>query len=433
MNAGLALIVRRELKTVPKLMFAFVLVALMISAAYAPSVLPTLLWSDPTGAIDIALSANGQYVAAIVTDQVRFYGRSSSTPIWTGLIQDSLLGVAISADGNSVAASGFGGVYFWANARSLTGSTNPATWTSGVLGGPISRKCLAISGDGNYVLAGGTGPNVFYWAGAKTKSGTNTPTTWRTFVGGQVEAVDISSDGNYVAVAYNVAVGVNSVAYWKGATTLSGNNQAYAWHSTEPTGVVNSVAVSDDGNFVAAASYNGAVLYWANAKTLSDNPPSTWSSAVNSFWDLAMSSDGNSVIAGAVSPNMGVYFWGGATGRTGASQSPSWTHVTAGDVLRVVIDSAGDYMAALNDVTGPPRVYFFDGVGNLKWTYDPDNSGFGLSISGDGGTLAVGTLPPITSYLFETGFSTVIPPIRAIPDDYRDCPRATLSDSELNA
>jgi len=429
MEVGLALIVRRELKTVPKLMFAFVLVALMISAAYAPSVPPTLLWSDPTGAIDIALSANGQYVAAIVTDQVRFYGRSSSTPIWTESIQDFLQTVVISADGNSVAASGIGVVYFWANARSLTGSTNPATWTSASLGGPISRKCLAISGDGNYVLAGGTGPNVFYWAGAKTKSGANTPTTWRTDIGGRVEAVDISSDGNYVAVAYNSGVGVNSVAYWKGATTLSGNNQAYAWHSAEPTGVVNSVVVSDDGNYVAAASYNGAVLYWANAKTLSDNPLSTWSSAVNYFEDLAMSSDGNSVIAGAVSPNMGVYFWGGATGRTGASQSPSWTHVTAGEVLRVVIDSAGDYMAALNDILGPPRVYFFDSVGNLKWTFDPDDSGFGLSISGDGGTLAVGTQPPITSYLFETGFSTVIPPIRAIPDGYRDCPRATLSDS----
>ena len=42
-------------------------------------------------------------------------------------------------------------------------------------------------------------------------------------MGGQVEAVDISSDGNYVAVAYNAGVGVNSVAYWKGATTLSGS------------------------------------------------------------------------------------------------------------------------------------------------------------------------------------------------------------------
>jgi WD40 repeat protein len=409
------LLVRRELRIVPRLIFAFALIALMISAAYAPSVPPTLLWSDPTDVTDVALSANGQYVAAATVGEVRFYGRSSSTPIWTDSIQDALQGVAISADGNSVAASGVGGVYFWANARSLMGSTNPASWTSGLLGGPISQKCLDISGDGNYVLAGGTGPMVFYWAGAKTKSGIGIPTTWMESVGGQVEAVDISSDGNYVAVAYSSGVGnnrINSVAYWKGATTLTGVGQVYAWHSTEPTGTVDSVAVSDNGNYVAAASYNGAVLYWASAKTLSDNPLSTWSSAGNFFADLAISNDGNSVIAGALSPNMGVYFWSGAIGRTGGSQSPSWTYVTAGNVLRVVIDSAGDYMAAFNDIFVPPRVYFFNSAGSLKWTYDPDSTGSGLSISGDGGTLAVGTAPLSgTAYLFDTGFSTIIPPI----------------------
>jgi len=404
------LTVRRELKVVPKLMFAFALVALMISAAYAPSVPPTLLWSDPTGAYDIALSADGQYVALVTIGnpgEVRFYGRSSSTPIWTTSNLGILLSVAISADGDSVSVGGGQFVYFWANARSLTGSSNPPTWTSYNLGGPISLKCLAISGDGNYLLAGGTGPNVMYWAGAKTKSGINVPTTWGKIVGGQVEAVDISSDGDFVSVAFTNGV-TNNVAYWKGARTLTGG-QEYSWDSTEPAAPLSSVAVSDDGNYVAVSSISDGVLYWAGAKTLTGNPPSTWKSAAGLLLDLDMSSDGKSVIAGAADLNKGVYFWSGATGRTGGSQSPSWTYVTAGDVLRVVIDSAGDYNAAFNDISGPPRVYFFDSMGNLKWTYDPDNSGLGLSISGDGGTLAVGTLQFTTSYLFDTGFSTVIP------------------------
>ena len=108
--------------------------------------------------------------------------------------------------------------------------------------------------------------------------------------------------------------------------------------------------------------------------------------------------------AGAAGPAAGeVYFWGGARSLTG-NPSPSWVKSTDASVGDVAINDAGTYMAAV-DFPGPPTVYFFDRQGNLLWQ-DTTISGDKLSISCDGGTLAVGTPTFGTAYLLDTGFST---------------------------
>lgn len=106
------------MRMVPKLVFAFVLIAMMVSVAYAPvlaAVPYTLLWSDPVNVVDIAVSQDGRYVVVASNSpnggQVRFYDRTSAnpkTPIWTtpNPLDPTIQGysVAISADGDSVAA-----------------------------------------------------------------------------------------------------------------------------------------------------------------------------------------------------------------------------------------------------------------------------------------------------------------------------------------
>jgi len=78
----------------------------------------------------------------------------------------------------------------------------------------------------------------------------------------------------------------------------------------------------------------------------------------------------------------------------------------------VAINAAGDYMAAANDVL-EPHVYFFDSTGDLKWNYDLEGAvePHDLSISSDGGTLAIGTNGFDSRYLVSTGFRT---PTRAV-------------------
>jgi hypothetical protein len=423
------------LRTILRFALSIVFAAMIISAAYAQPP-PTLLWSDPVNTFAIALSANGQYVVVGTAGEVRFYGRSSSTPLWIHSAQEIFFSVAISADGSHVTAGGIGRVYFWANAKSLTGDPSP-TWTSANLGGPIEHRCLAISDDGNYVAACGTGPNVFFWAGAAAKSGSNIVTTWDYFLGGQVEAIAISDDGNHVAaVGFLSNTGMEGVlGYWNNAISLTGHygdptqpaGQLPTWTGQEADEMFVDVAISDGGKYVAVAG--GApfgpstVYYWAGATTRTGTSEAhTWAGGVDViFTSVDMSCDGDSVVAGAlVTPTEGgagvgvavapangppgdsVYFWGGARSLTG-NPPPTWVFPTPIGVLDVAINDAGTYMAAVTP--NLDTLYFFDKQGNLLWQ-DVDIGGDKLSISCDGGTLAVGTGGPITVYLFDTGFST---------------------------
>jgi len=414
-------------------LFLIVLMACLqtpIATAPVPTPPPPaeLLWRDPIGTYDIALSKDGQYVAAVgpvevVGAELRFYGRSSETPIWTYSLYTtiSFFSVAISADGDCVAIGTEhplgGDVRFWTNAKSRTpGNTDPS-WTSIFLGGPIDRRCLDISDDGNYVVACGTGESVFYWRDAKSKSGSGISPTWQNSIGDDVTAVDLSSDGDYVAAGYTIG-NDNSVAYWKNTRTLSGTPSP-DWASTEPSDVeegIIDIAVSDDGNYVAAAAWFDTVYYWANAKSLSGNPPTKWWSGTGiSFTSIDMSSDGDEVVAGSegtvASTGKGVYFWSGAKGLSGKPQNPTWFYDTTPNAVEdVAINTAGDYMAAANGVL-PDRVYFFDSSGNSLWNppYQVDNPVRSLSISSDGGTLAIGTGLFVSRYLVSTGFKTPPP------------------------
>jgi WD40 repeat protein len=366
------------------------------------------------------LSADGQYVVVGRLGSVRFYGRGSSTPLWIHLDETDFTSVAISADGSYVAAGGYvpgeGRVFFFANAKSLTG--DPAwTWRSESLNGPLEHRCLVISADGNTVAACGTGPNVFYWAGATGKSGSDVPTTWRYMLEGNVEAIAVSDDGSHVAAVGELYVdGAEGVlVYWNNAGSLTKNGipgQEPTWSGQELGERFVDVAISDDGNYVAVAGEGAGpstVYYWAGALTRTGmSEPHTWAGGVDViFSSVDMSCDGDSVVAGSggrfvEGGSHSVYFWGGARSLTGGP-SPTWVYHTDYPVWDVAINDAGTYMAAVDFPID--TVYFFNRQGNLLWQ-DQAISGDKLSISCDGGTLAVGTPEFGTAYLFATGFSS---------------------------
>jgi len=439
-----------------KSLVSFMLVTMLVSVVYAAP--PTVVWSDPVGTNDIALSRNGQYVVVASGNQVRYYGASSGTPLWISTTPSGdVISVAISADGDCVVAgtsgnspsprgvvAGTSGAYvpvgdvvFWKNARTLTGNPAP-TWSSVDLGGQINRRCLDISDDGNYVVACGTGEWVFYWANTKGLSGSGKPTTWKSPQFPRVECVDLSSDGDYVTAGIwdGVPEGF-SVAYWKNARTLAGNDLNPYWKSYSPDDIVVDIAISDDGDYVAAATgLTLSVHYWANAKSLTGTPDHTWyyGSGI-SFNCIDMSSDGNAVTAGTggvflanVAPQKGsasraaviaggaVYFWSGAKGMTGKPQNPTWTYTTEGGIHDVAIDDTGSYIAADQNIAVPiGKVYFFNSGGSLLWSYSIDGADK-VSMSGDGATLAVGTsaLTHGTAYLLSTGYSSGPRPVGGV-------------------
>lgn len=382
----------------------------MISTVYAQP--PTLIWDDTVGTNDLALSKDGNYVAIASGQEVRYYNRGSGTPLWIRQLGGGpfgVLSVAISADGDCVAAGtshpGGGEVFFWKTARTRTTSTSDPTWSSVNLGGSISYRCLDLSDDGNYV-AGTGGGKVFYWTNSKTKSGSGVTSSWSYDFTGAEGPLDLSSDGDYLAAACRCS----EVAYWKNIRFLTGM-QNPDWISTEPDNDVVDVAISDNGEYVAAATQmDASVHYWANAKTLTGDPSSTWWGGQDvSFTSIDMSSDGNSVIAGSEAPTPKVYFWSGAQSLTGKPQSPSWTYTTDNGIHDVGITALGDFMVAAQSIAIPHTVFFFDQTGDLKWSFELDESSHVVSISSTGETVAVGTQAPTTAYLLDTGFSSSAP------------------------
>ena len=396
-------------------LISLALIALIVQTAWAQP--PTLLWSDEdANTVEIAVSKDGQYIAAAAkvwvgytVGQLRFYSRTSATPLWTWTALDEeekLFSVALSADGDYVVAGGEAHVFFWKNARSLRGIQEP-TWTGlDVVVLSEERRCLDISDDGNYVVFCGPREDygiIYYWADARTKTETMVPASW-SWSTDDVEAVDLSSDGNYLTAGLGT-----DVAYWKNARTLTGSAQSPSWMSTEPNGGVADVAVSDDGDYAAAAA--DAVYYWAGAKNLVDDPPATWHGGMGlDSTSIDTSCDANSVIAGTA--QAALHFWAGARLLTGTPPA-DWTRTTAGRIEDVEINDAGTYVAAVDSVPADGEgflftAYFYDKDGLLKWTYPFPFARMtvSLSTSCDGGRLAIGIGVSFTAYLFDTGFST---------------------------
>jgi len=388
---------------------SFVFVAMMVSAVYGQP--PSLLFKEPVPVEDIAVSRYGQYAASVGVKEFSFYDRTHR--LWSWSSSENLYSVAISADGNSVVAGGASHVFFWKNA--ISRSDTSTTWESKAYG-RINERCLDISADGGYVLAGSQGagsyPTVLYWAGASSKSGVDVGYTWAYPGSGgtAVSAVDLSDNGDYAVIGFSGSDPGPNVGYWKNARTRLGSGQTPDWLSTEAQDVTD-VAVSDDGNFVAASGMldGGAVYYWAGATGLTDDPPTSWNAdfpQTVEFLSVDMSCDGNSVVAGAEQDV--VYFWSGARTLTGKPQSPSWAYPTLGDVEEVAINDAGTYMAAATAIFPGPggNVYFLDNAGGMKWStpYQLDGAVTSMSICCDGGTLAVGDILS-SAHLFDTGFS----------------------------
>ncbi len=393
---------------------------LMICASATIAVLgdtPTILWEDKSlSPWAVALSKNGQYVVISAEGGVRFYSRGSNVSIWTYNEPDiRFSSVAISADGDSVAASSYnwthGYVYFWKNATSSDGT---CTWKSPSLWNTTDYRYLEISDDGNQLAALGTDMDEFYyvsetlyfWNNTEADGRDGNPTWQKYFAVGRGNAVALSGSGDHVVVGGIYASGY--VAYWKDAKMLTGTPDPY-WLRDEVGIQVNDVAISNDGESVAASTYDGPLSYWADASTLGPDPAPTWTGDQNDLNLVDISGSGDSVVAGWDDDSDGitaeVMFWDDAGGRSGAAENASWSHDFSAYLLGLVMSDSGTIVAvAVNPPSDGPSLYLFDSAGNMIWDppFQPAADGLSadpLSISSDGRTLAVGTEMYETLYL----------------------------------
>lgn len=393
-----------------------------IPIASAQGYTVTELWSNPMQANDVAVSADGNYIAVVNDNGVYFFSRDSGQPRWWYLGDGGYFGsVAISAHGDYVVAgytdTGGSGFLYYFNRSTTTFGGREYTWMSAAFPGAIDNpRLVAISDDGNFVVAGsnnGTDNSVRlrYFNGSTTRFGSSEGYTWNlegTPV--TISSLDMSADGRYVGVGGVIFQDppLGLAVFIKDAYTtppLSWGNL-----SLFP---IEDVAVSDDGYAFAAVSAEApdTLFYWKDAKSLSelsDYSPANWTNLLG-YGCVDISSNGDKVVAGTPAIFVcGVHLWDGARTRTGTDEVESWNMFAGQQIPDIAISRDGMIVAAtaLNITEESNWVYFFTSYGGLIGQFEIDEPGMTVSTSSNGFTTAVATLSiraaPGTVYVYGT-------------------------------
>jgi len=151
---------------------------------------------------------------------------------------------------------------------------------------------------------------------------------------------------------------------------------------TYPTsGAVYDVAISADGGYIGAGTWNNKVYFFSSSGYL------LWSYETGGKVSVDINNDGSYIIAGSEDNNAYLF---------NRSGDLLWNYRTDGDVLDVAISGDGEYMAVgSNDYS----VYFFNRSGNMMWSYNTGDKVESISMSNDGKYIAVGSGRKV--YLFE--------------------------------
>ncbi len=176
---------------------------------------------------------------------------------------------------------------------------------------------------------------------------------------GEVNSIDVSPDGKYIAAGTSV-----------GVFYLFGNNGEVILDSKFLRGV-RKTAISSGGEYIALSTEN--VLYY-----LQKNGTILWNTsfpvAVNS---ISITPDGEFVAVG--SGNIIKYF-----DKNGVEL---WSYSTSNNINDVSISSDGEYIAAASGNV----IYYLKGDGSLDWTFSASRELKDLSITSDGAFIAATT------------------------------------------
>jgi WD40 repeat protein len=201
---------------------------------------------------------------------------------------------------------------------------------------------------------------------------------WSYKTGGPISDVSISSDGSYI-----VAGSYDNKIY-----LFSRDSSTPLWSYT--TGrVVWCVSISSDGSYIAAGSYDNKIYLFSR-----DSGTPLWSYTTGDWVeDVSISSDGSYVVAGSWDDK--VYLF------SRDSSTPLWSHTTELSVRCVSISSDGSYIAAGSS----KEVYLFSRDSSTPlWNYTTGGYVHDVFISSDGSYIAAGSGYEV--YLFSRDSST---------------------------
>ena len=285
----------------------------------------TPLWSHETGneVYSVSISADGEYVAAGSADnKVYLFDKDSSTPLWSYNTSDQVRSVAISADGEYIAAGSWDKVYLFGKNSSTplwNYTTESIVWS------------VAISADGEYVAAGSADNKVYLF-----DKDSSTP-LWSYNTGGRVWSVAISADGEYIVAGTWGPSSTGDCDENSCKVYLFDKDSSTPLWSYGTGDMVWSVAISADGEYIAAGFYYKVYLFNKNSST------PLWShDTMEVAYSVAISADGEYISAGTG----GWYDYNKVYLFNKDSSTPLWSYNTEGKVYSAAISADGKYIAA---------------------------------------------------------------------------------------
>jgi hypothetical protein len=419
------------------LFIAFLQVSLSsYKSAYAAKPIVQLKWTNPMAVHDVAVTADGNYLAAVNNTGLHYFDSDSSQTRWQyEPLTGTLISVAISADGDFVVAGDNNGyLHYFNQSTQRTGSQIAPTWTSIDMGGPVEKGTLDMSANGNYTVVGGTGVNIWYYANCMHRTGPSQAASWSYMAAvNDFRILRISANGKYVAgggICYNGGWH-GFVIFFKDAET---SGQTPAWFAySQLLSTITGLALSDDGYAVAAIDAGpipSTLYYWADATDLTGDPEATWTNP-GSFSCIDTTGNGDNVVAGGVYfTSTSVHHWTNARTKAGI-QDEDWINLTETNVYDVAISKDGSIMAVptMDPSSGDYSAYFLTADSNILANFTLPEFANMVSMSAAGTTVAMAGPGYDSLYVFAIETDSTPPSINDVyqqPDKDNVYPNSTV-------
>jgi len=357
--------------------------------------------------LHVSLTADGNLIAAGSPESgIICLLDKDGNVLWSYGTGNNITGISISDDGNYIAATTFcGDLYFFSGKGDLL-------WQKVILG---CNNRVELSGDGQtgYVFADSTTNGMLngeYYE-RRPQNVCHFDRNGTIYWHKNIPAFDssISSDGKYF-VSNSIGNGHSLVSLYSDDGTRLWEYQAYMY--------VMGISISEDADTIAAnvrrtplvvLDINGDILWQIKPKYMMES--------------VAVSPDGNFIAAGTQYKLL--YY-----NRAG---DLLWEYDTDDYIRDIAISEDGRYLAGKYQ----DDVCFFDGFGELLWKRPVEDGIGSLTISGIGMTVAVGTENNSVCLFDNSGNSTVIYlddiPVNPLPDPVCEsgsvCPPPTESAS----
>jgi WD40 repeat protein len=186
---------------------------------------------------------------------------------------------------------------------------------------------------------------------------------WSNKTAGWARSVAISGDGNYVAAGSD-----DTFVHFFDKV---GNRLWESRASTRTGSFINSVSVSTDGSYIAAGSDDSNVHFFDGNGTV------LWSKDIGAkaVSLVSVAGDGSFVAASSENPDNKIYF----INRKGTFL---WSYTVGYNINGLSVSSDGSFIVT---GTNGGKIFYFDRDGRVKWTHDIGSTGVSsVTVSSDG-------------------------------------------------